>query len=77
MAGKIVLYIVVFYFVTFLITMLSTFIISKIKEYKVRKALQQMGIIKRDVVNIENESDKINNVNKVWNEALKIWEIQN
>lgn len=75
MVGKIILYIVVFYFVTFLITMLSTFIINKIKEFKVRKALQQMGVIKRDIVNAEN--DKVDDVNRVWNEALKIWEIQN
>ena len=74
MAGKIVLYIVVFYFVTFLITMLSTFVIGKIKEHKTRKELQEKGIIKRNITNVINED---NNVNKVWNEALQIWEIQN
>lgn len=74
MVGKIILYIVVFYFVTFLITMLSTFVIGKIKEYKTRKELQEKGIIKRNITNVINED---NNVNKVWNEALQIWEIQN
>ena len=74
MAGKIVLYIVIFYFVTFLITMLSTFVIGKIKEHKTRKELQEKGIIKRNITNVINED---NNVNKVWNEALQIWEIQN
>lgn len=74
MVGKIILYIVVFYFVTFLITMLSTFVIGKIKEHKTRKELQEKGIIKRNITNVINED---NNVNKVWNEALQIWEIQN
>lgn len=74
MAGKIILYIVIFYFITFLITMLSTFVIDKIKEHKTRKELQEKGIIKRNITNVINED---NNVNKVWNEALQIWEIQN
>ena len=74
MAGKIILYIVIFYFITFLITMLSTFVIDKIKEHKIRKELQEKGIIKRNITNVINED---NNVNKVWNEALQIWEIQN
>ncbi len=74
MAGKIILYIVIFYFITFLITMLSTFVIGKIKEHKTRKELQEKGIIKRNITNVIN---KDNNVNKVWNEALQIWEIQN
>ena len=74
MVGKIILYIVVFYFVTFLITMLSTFVIGKIKEHKTKKELQEKGIIKRNITNVINDD---NNVNKVWNEALQIWEIQN
>ena len=75
MIGKIILYVVIIYFITFGITMLLTFVINKIQNYKERKCLQEKGIIKRDTIkNTKNNKDE---VKKIWNETLKCWEVQN
>ena len=72
MIGKIFLGSIILYFTTFGITILTTKILNKIKKYQDNKKLQEKGIVKR--VNIE---DKNKEVNKIWNESLKCWEIIN